>query len=184
MSAKTCIAAAVVGTVLGAGTLASAATNSTPDPETPATTESAAPCDDENPGAWPPVVQGRPESLDAGDRGGVYLWHGTDGWRLAVTHRGDAERTYSGTISTSGRIRADGVREEDRDKIKVLPGGHTLVFRFTNYGHPDGVRFRTMCAPSLSVSVRGDGQQLPPNRVYLGTQESSPTSNPFRIERA
>jgi hypothetical protein len=34
------------------------------------------------------------------------------------------------------------------------------------------------------VDVRGDGHELAPNRVYLGADESSPTSNPFRIERA
>src|SRR5207302_943048 len=68
MNTKSTIATAVVGvTVLGGVAVASAA------PRTAST--AADDCSIGHDGPWPASVQGRPRGFDAGDKGGVYMWH-------------------------------------------------------------------------------------------------------------
>lgn len=189
--AKAYVATTVVGlvTVLGVG-IAHADSNSSSTTSTTATTTSPAAdatesCPGGRDGAWPSSVVGEPAGLAAGDRGGVYLWHDRDGWHLRVTHHNDHEQVYSGTITTPGRVVGiDRVLNETADKVVVGPDHHAVAFRFTNYGGIDGFDFHTLCAPRLTVDVRGDGFELPTGRVYLGHYDVNPTSVPFVIQRA
>lgn len=173
--------AAVAGGSLSAEA-ATTATASPPSPRTSATT--AAACKDGRDGEWPDFANGRPKGVDAHERGGLYMWHGTEGWHLWVTHHGDDRRVYTGTISTHGTLTAQRVRDERDDKVWVGPKDHELHFRFVNYGGVDGVDFQTRCAPSIRVSVQADGHELGTERVYIGHGDTNPTSVPFTIERA
>ena len=177
MNTKSTIATAVVGvTMLGGVAVAGAA------PRTAST--AADDCSIGHDGPWPASVQGRPRGFDAGDKGGVYMWHDDGGWHVRVTHRGDRERVFSGTITTPGEISAERVLDERGDRVAVSSDHHQLRFRFENYGRVDGADFVTRCAPRLNVSVRGDGRELPTNRVFLGHRDTHPTSVPFVIERS
>jgi hypothetical protein len=183
MKLKAFVAAGVlsVSTIAGA-TAAVAATPSTATPGSEQERRSCLPegADD----AWPGIVQGTPDGFHPGDTGGVYLWHDRDGWHLRVTHANDDKKIVSGRITTKGKLtRVDGARLEKGDMVKTGPDGHVLEFRFRNYGHIDGVDFRTACAPALHFAFATGGHKVPVDRVFLGDERAHPDSNPFTIKR-
>ena len=200
MSIKSTVASAVAAAaVFGGVGVAAAAGGSAPRPtltSAPAATTAAAPATSAAPaasppaecrgddGSWPAFTNGRPAGFDAGDQAGVYLWHDQDGWHLRVTHLGDGRQVYTGTITTRGTFDAERVADERNDIVRVGPEGHTLYFRFVNYGHIDGVDFTTHCAPALNVNLKGDGQELQTSEVRIGHDDTNPTSVPFVIQRA
>lgn len=177
----------------GAPTIASGSPNTpsrsnvsvTPASLTSASTPStaSATCDVNRDDRWPLSAAGRPKGLDAGDAGGVYLWHDDDGWHLRVTHRNDHVQVYSGTIATNGAIRFQRVLDERGDRAWVGPDHHVLHFVFTNFGHLDGVDFQTRCAPTLGFALQGDGHTLPASRVNIGYFSTHPANDPFAIAR-
>lgn len=173
------IAGSAVAIALAGGVAAAPASAATTTPA-----PAAATCTPSRVDHWPAYTQGRPHGLDAGDRGGVYLWHDTSGWHLRVTHRTDHVRVYTGTIATKGEIRFQRVADERADKAWVSADHHTLRFAFTNFGRIDGVDFQTACAPSLAMSFRGDGHELAPNRVNIGFFDRHPATVPFVVSRA
>jgi hypothetical protein len=135
------------------------------------------------------VFNGRPANLDAGDKGGVYLWHDSDGWHLRVTHNGHDEAVFAGVISTPGQMTVQRVQDEKDDKTFVGPQDHVLAFRFTNYGHMDGVDLQTTCASRINFDLKagtdeGHLHQIGTERLFLGHGDAHPTSNPFVAERA
>src|SRR5579871_6393390 len=103
---KMLLAGSLVGVSLVAGVVAglpsgALTSGSSTSPTTAPAASVAAPssasastsgCDTNRDDAWPDVANGVPAGFDAGDTGGVYLWHGPDGWHLRVTHRGDDGR--------------------------------------------------------------------------------------------
>jgi hypothetical protein len=134
--------------------------------------------------AWPGYVQGRPDSFAAGGLGGVYAWHDGDGWHVRVTHRTDEKAVFTGTIATRGKLTdAHAVALEGADTLKVGPNQHVMHFAFTNYGHIDGVDFRTACAPALDFSFQRGGREIPADRVFLGDHSAHPGGDPFPIAR-
>jgi hypothetical protein len=133
---------------------------------------------------WQPRVQGRPVAFDGGDRAGDYLWHGTDGFHLRVTHRGDGRDVFAGSIRSDAALAMRPVRLEGRDAVWLSADRRTLGFRFYDYGHIDGVDFVTRCATRLTGSgLTVDGAPLPAGRVYLGRYRVHPAQVPFTIQR-
>jgi hypothetical protein len=134
--------------------------------------------------SWPRYVQGKPDNFEAGGPGGVYVWHDAEGWHLRVTHRTDEKAVFTGTIATRGRlVDVHGVALEGNDWLKVGPHQHELRFSFNNYGHIDGIDFRTACAPALAFSFQRGGIEVPAGHVFLGDEARHPDSDPFRIAR-
>ena len=134
--------------------------------------------------AWPVRVQGRPDGFDAGDIGGVYMWHDSDGWHLRVTHATGDKSAFTGRIATAGHlVDVKAVELEHNDSLRVGADGHSVVFRFENYGHIDGVDFHTRCAPSITLSFARGEHRLPANRVFVGDHKANPATDPFRIIR-
>ncbi len=116
---------------------------------------------------------------------GVYLWHGTTGYALRVTHPGHEKVTFTGTITVTNKISAvRKFRLEKADTMHVGPHRHTLTFTFTNYGYLDGISFAAGCSKDVKVSLSINGKQATPNQVFLGKNRVAPTSVPFTIERA
>jgi len=177
----------------GAPTVAPSSSNGPAASATPAvlasastgtsTASTAQTCDVNRDDRWPLYATGRPKGLDAGDAGGVYLWHDDDGWHLRVTHSNDHVQVYSGTIATAGEIRFQRVLDERGDRAWVGPDHHELHFVFTNFGHLDGVDFQTRCAPRLGFALQGDGHALPASRVNIGYFSTHPANVPFQIAR-
>lgn len=133
-------------------------------------------------GTWPGADQGQPAGFQAGAAGGVYLWHTDSGWRLRLTHPGSEKVVFRGTITSASRIHGVARRTESRDVV-VSPGTHRVGFRFTNYGHVDGVDFRMACGTGFAVNVTVNGRPLPADHVFLGADAHHPARVPFRIER-
>ena len=134
--------------------------------------------------AWPAWTQGRPDGFSAGDTGGVYMWHDNDGWHIRVTHATDDKSTFSGRITTTGHmVDVHAIALEKNDSLLVGPDGHTITFRFENYGHIDGLDFHTKCAPSIVFSYTRAGHRLPADRVFVGDHKVNPATDPFRIVR-
>ena len=161
-----------------ATTAAAAAAATTPAP----TTGTCLPAGHDD--AWPAWVQGRPAAFDAGDLGGVYLWHDANGWHLRVTHANDDKAVFTGQLVTSGTfVDVKGVQLEKSDTFTVGPKDHVVTFRFVNYGHMDGIDFRTCCAPSISFAFQRGGASLPVSRIFVGEDRLNPRHDGFRIYR-
>jgi hypothetical protein len=129
------------------------------------------------------VVQGRPDTFDAGDRGGVYLWHDGSGWHLRVTHATDDKAVSTGIISTKGTVsNVEPVQLEKSDKLKVGKADHVIAFRFVSYGHIDGVDWTAPCAKALRFSFKHGGHPLT-DTVFLGDKKVHPRHDPFALRR-
>lgn len=134
--------------------------------------------------SWAPYTQGQPDKFDPGDTGGVYMWHDTNGWHLRVTHATDDKSVFSGRIATTGHlVDVHAVSLEKTDSLHVGADGHTITFRFENYGRLDGFDFHTQCAPSITLSFARAGHRLPADRVFIGDHKTNPAHVPFRIIR-
>jgi hypothetical protein len=134
-------------------------------------------------GPWGARVQGAPPYAP-GDRGGVYLWH-DDGFHLRVTHRGDGERVYAGTITSPTPMRINPVDLDPHDQLGLSPDGRTITFAFNDFGRTDGVDFTTDCADWLTVGpLVVDGIPLSTDRIFLGGREIRPENNPLTVHRA
>jgi hypothetical protein len=142
-----------------------------------------APADSCGKAAWPSQVQGRPQSFVASD--GVYLWDDPDGgWALRVTHTGPQDNAViSGTLTTNGKF-ADVHRGKAGDDIIAVSGNkRTILFRFVNYGWLDGFDFATRCSGALSASFYIGGNLASTTSIHLGATASSPSTNPFKVQR-
>jgi hypothetical protein len=189
---KSLVASAVAAATIGGGSAAFVATSpasgraAAPASSTAVLTASTSVCDtDAN---WPAYVQGRPYGFDPGDDG-VYIWHNpTGGWGLRVSHPilpGGANRVvFTGTVTSQGSIgHVVRVRDERDDAVWVGPDGHTLFFRFADYGGVDGVDFTTTCTPGLRFDLRADGGSMAPAFIHLGDMKVHPGSDPFLVRR-
>lgn len=159
---------------LGAGLLVPAATFAAE----PTTAPTVTPCPATH---WPASVQGKPTNLKAGARGGDYIWHDRKGWHLRVTHRGSRKVVFSGRIVSPTPITAVGVKLEKNDSFTLSADKLTLTYRFRNYGHIDGIDFKTECAQRLRITGWMAGKKLPVGRIWLGKHHVHPLSNPFVV---
>jgi hypothetical protein len=111
---------------------------------------------------------------------GVTLWHDAKGWHLRVTHNAIHDRVFSGVVHTSGTLTdVHAVRLEKNDYVKVGTGGHSLAFRFNNYGGVDGFDFTTKSAPYLAFGFTTDGHVLAPAHISIGAAGRHPAHDPF-----
>jgi hypothetical protein len=134
-------------------------------------------------GPWPWSVQGAP-AFHAGSPAGDYLWHGSTGWHLRVTHIGTYAVVFSGTIRANQPLHVTGYRLEPEDSFTLSADGLSLTYRFRNHGGLDGLDFTTECATRLGVGGRMNGVPLPVRRIWLGHAGRHPLQNPFVILRA
>jgi hypothetical protein len=190
MKIKQLVLAAGMATALVAGSasVAGAAETTTSADPAPAPAPAAGRADrclpDGADDAWPAEVQGRPDGFEAGDAGGVYMWHDADGWHLRVTHRQDDKAVFRGQIVTRGTVRdVHAVRDEAGDKVRTGGKAHVIRFSFANHGQVDGLDFHTTCAPALRLELGAGGKHLPASRVFLGHAAVHPDSNPYTIRR-
>jgi hypothetical protein len=65
----------------------------------------------------------------------------------------------------------------------VVPGRHSVYFRFVGDVAVDGLDFGTQCARAFTVDIHMGGGEAPTSAIHLGLSLSGPTSNPFRVER-
>jgi hypothetical protein len=168
------MAAALVGTS-ATGAFAATATSAATTKSVTASTCLPAGQDD----AWPTWTEGSP-SRDPG----VTVWHDANGWHVRVTHNTIHDRVFSGEIHTTGTlVDVYAVRLEQNDRLALGSGGHTLRFRFNNYGGTDGFDFATHCASYLEFGFASDGHVVPAKRISIGSAGLQPAHDPFVIRR-
>lgn len=136
-------------------------------------------------------VNDRPDRLDPGETGGVYMWHNEDGWHIRTTDRTDTAHHYTGTIalSSGGRFTSfNTVRLENGDRVWV-DGDNVLHYDFTTYNGVDGVDFTVSdcdahgSTETLAVSMQLNGYQDDAHRIHLGDEASNPPSARFDVVR-
>ena len=134
-------------------------------------------------GRLPAVVQGDPQ-VKPGQAAAAYLYHGTHGWSLRVTHPSKQRMVVTGTLRASAGIsHYRTVRLERGDAVAESRDGRTLSFRVSNYGGLDGFDFQAECSTRLTVSLAVNGAQASTTQVHLGKGRAHPTSVPFVVER-
>jgi hypothetical protein len=134
-------------------------------------------------GHWPASVQGTPKTYKSGGRAGNYLWHDAKGWHLRVTKVSSAKAIFSGVIRSDKPLSVKGVRLEKGDRFTLSADKLSITYRFANYGHIDGLDFRTACAERISVRGSMNGDKLPIGRIWIGRAGHHPLQNPFVIRR-
>ncbi len=157
-----------------------------------ATTPTAPRCDD---GDWRgPAginIDGRPDNLDAGDRGAVYLWYNSDGWHLRTTDATDSAHHYTGAIVLSDGARFtsfSSVRLEHGDRVWV-DGSNTLHYDFTTYRGVDGINFTVSACDgarqheAMHLSMDVNGHEDDPSHIDLGDAKQHPASASFAVTR-
>jgi hypothetical protein len=136
--------------------------------------------------------QGRPDRLDAGDAGAVYVWHDGDGWHVRATDARPTDHHYTGTIqlAPAGASFTD-VRpfRDERDDRVFVDGDNTLHYDFHTYASVDGVDFRATCSAGrqdrerLAFHTEFDGHPIS-DRVRIGDSKRSPQTADFAFRRS
>jgi hypothetical protein len=155
-------------------------------------TSSAPRCDD---GPWKGPddvnIEGRPDSLDPGDRGAVYIWHDSDGWHLRATDIAQTDHQYSGTIRLSPGARFTDfstVRLQKDDRVWVT-SDNVLHYRFNTHNGVDGIDYRVSACDTrrnnetMAFNLYYDGHPDDVNRVRLGDKKQHPEQIPFAVHR-
>lgn len=192
---------------VGLGTLALAACGDGPTLAIqPAAATSPAPSPQQtsgdrcNTGRWAGAIspEGRPDGLDSGDAGAVYMWHDAAGWHIRATDRRPIDHHYTGTIRVApqgGFTDVRPVRDEKDDRVWAL-GDSVLHYDFHTFASIDGVDFRVSCPVERTVErkVAADHQRLGfhtefdghplADRVRIGDSKLSPKSADFAFVRA
>lgn len=174
-----------------AATIATLARTATTSP--PAASSSVTTCDD---GPWLGPdgidVNGRPATLDAGDRGAVYIWHNAYGWHLRTTDVTDVAHHYSGTIALARDARFTWfapVRLENGDRVWV-DGDNVLHYAFTTFKGIDGVDWTVSACggarehEAMRLSLDVNGHEDDPSRIDLGAGRQHPDAATFVVTRS
>lgn len=144
--------------------------------------------------AWVGAIspEGRPDGLDAGDAGAVYVWHDGDGWHIRATDQRPTDHHYTGAIrlSAGGFVDVRTVRDERADHVS-LSGQDVLLYDFHTFASVDGVDFHVTCPAerqreserqTLAFHTLCDGRPAP-DRVRIGDSKRSPASADFAFAR-
>jgi hypothetical protein len=174
-------ALATLAALVGAPTAFADTTTASPSSGAPAVTDDTVGCAD---GRLPAVIEGAPSSYHAGAARGAWIWHGTSGYALRVTHPQDGKLVeFTGSVVAERPIQVKAVQLEQNDHYWLSSDHLTLYFAFANYGHTDGIDFRADCSAKVTFAVRADADLLSPARVRLGAGAVAALSNPFTVER-
>jgi hypothetical protein len=145
-------------------------------------------------GQWRGAIspEGRPDGLDAGDAGAVYVWHDGDGWHIRTTDRRAVDHHYTGTIRLEPRAASFAdirtVRDERDDRVFV-DGTNVLHYDFHTFASIDGADFRITCPARqradrqvLAFHTDFDGHPIA-DRVRIGDSKQSPKTADFAFTR-
>jgi hypothetical protein len=144
-------------------------------------------------GVWTGAVspEGRPDRLDAGDAGAVYVWHDGDGWHVRTTDQRPVDHHYTGTIrlapAAGSFVDVRTVRTEKDDRV-VLDGTNVMRYDFHTFASIDGVDFHLTCPSErrgerLAFHTEFDGRPIA-DRVRIGDSKRSPRSADFTFVRS
>jgi len=125
---------------------------------------------------------GCPDHFDPGDKAGVRICRGPEGWRLVTT---DPARTgaheYTGVLTTNGKFTDVYLVRPENDDSATVDGDGRLNYDFKTFSGIDGVDFRVDGGAEVTLSLFLDGQQLPPERIWIGDKGRHPQADPFHL---
>jgi hypothetical protein len=128
-------------------------------------------------------LSGPGPALGPSDPVGYYIWGGDDDIHVR-THGPGGQHHFVARITSNGVFEnVDSVRLENRDSVRVVDGGHTLVLDFHTYDATDGVNFDVRGGSYVTFDLELDGHQIHTDRIFLGANRHHPRSNPFTILR-
>jgi hypothetical protein len=175
-----------------------AATSATPAPASQPAIAAPSPalaprCDD---GAWIGPdginVQGRPDHLDRGDGGSVYIWHADGGWHLRTTDVQKVAHHYTGSITVSPGASVTFLRPvmlEKDDRVWVS-SDNVIHYDLTTYAGVDGFDFRVSACDAdrqhetLRFSLDYNGREQDTARIKLGDRKANPPAATFDAHRS
>jgi len=134
--------------------------------------------------------EGRPDGLDAGDAGAVYVWHDGDGWHVRATDHRAVDHHYTGTIRlepAAANFTAMRTVRDERDDRVFVDGTNVLHYDFHTFASIDGADFRVTCPAGrdrerLSFHTDFDGHPIA-DRVRIGEHKQSPRTADFAFVR-
>lgn len=126
--------------------------------------------------------RGCPDRFDAGDTAGVRICHGATGWRLETTDPAKSgAHEYTGTLTSNGKFGDVYLIRAESDDSATIDGNGNLNFDFKTFSGIDGVHFRIDGGNQLTFNLSVDGQQLPPQHIWIGDNGRHPASDPFTL---
>ena len=128
-------------------------------------------------GDWAEVSSKRPAHLQSRGVAGLYVWHDGGHWNVYATHTDRNLVVFQGTVRFDAPTPAEG-KSLGRDSDILQRNLNGVDFVFKNYGDLDGVRFKSSCASTITVSARINGQ---PATIFAG-RSATPVVGSF-LER-
>lgn len=140
-------------------------------------------------GAVPANVAGRPAAFRAGLPAGAWVWHDAKGFHLRVTQAAKTQLNFTGTIQSSSKITAKRIRAEKNDVLWKNNKKNAVKFTLRNYGHVDGIDFKTGCAKNVTITLNAQAPKtaaakLATTQIHLGSTGANPATNGFTITRS
>src|SRR5262249_44820158 len=128
----------------------------------------------------PEVTAGAPMIPQDGPTG-YYIWHDDSGIHVR-THGPHEQHDFVMRLRTDGTFTdVSTVRLESRDQVQVLDGGHVLEYHVHTYDGVDGVDFHIVDGSKLHFHLELDQHLISTDRIYLGSMQIHPATNPFTI---
>jgi len=121
--------------------------------------------------------------VHGGEPKGVYLRSTGQDVVLDVTHQGEAEYQFTGTLTSDGALRATSSKMRPRDRYSVSPDGHTLTFDFKNYGGITGVHVTSKCGSNLTLQATIDRKPARLRRFAAGKGSGQMTQGQSSVRR-
>ena len=127
---------------------------------------------------WSASSEGRPQTLREGAAAGLYLWHDAGKWSLVATHPGGDSVTFQGTVTFDAPVSVQQFQLE-KSSDSFQQNGNQTSFVFRNSGHLDGLKLRSDCATSITVTASLNGQPLVPQQFFVGRAAQPAQRAPF-----
>ncbi len=127
---------------------------------------------------WAAASANRPPALRSKGAAGIYVWHDGGQWNVYATHTDRNLVTFQGSVRFDAPTASDG-KSLGRGSDVLQRSTSGVDFTFKNYGDLDGVRFKSSCASTITVSALINGQ---PSPIFVG-RNATPVVGTFTEKR-
>lgn len=131
--------------------------------------------------AWQNELVGKPTSYSVGGPVGFYIWQDRVGLHLRTTGPDNTAKHMTGTLTTDGGFNAVRLYKRESGDTFTMPSPQQIDFDFTTYNHEDGLDFRVRPGTTLTLDLKLDGSAIDVGSIYVGHNNSHPSSNPFTV---
>ena len=130
------------------------------------------------PAAFAAEATGAPTVVAAGPLG-YRIWNDKGVWQVRVTHPEKGKNvSFSGTITSTGRINARAIKLERGDSVRFGKQGKSMSFTLRNAGGIDGLVIGIGCATGISFDLKVNAAPASLGQIALGKDLVAPQANP------